>query len=355
MEYFPHLKARLAFPTMQEHCAARQLPSSVGWDKLQVKLEEQSRAGPVRAAEIANGLSSIFRETLSIGTRAVRLHRLDPNVAPDVVEFFAQLAPEDSAFLPSYPRPLGRDELNAVPAEPFLCEISRSDVDGSVSLILCSKRIVEEKDPRNRNQIGAAAIQQLGWEQYDEFVLIKRHFVQSYEVIRVDATGMVELRVEEHSGVDTGTALNQLLRKANSLLVRRFGLGVQLVGSVNLFPAVRSIYNDATEGIVVELGFTTDTGSSKHEKMRKNGADLRDELFHVGGKEAINGALTPFRVAVRWGQLEGGRQEEALLPGSIRQLASASPFLDHMVLSGASSELKMRSIVQRVVQHLPAD
>ena len=339
---------------MQEHCAARQLPTAQGWEKLQAKLEEESATGHVRAAEVDGALSEIYRETLSVGTRAVRLYRIPAEQAQAIAGYFAELALEESPFLDAYPRPLTREQLNAVASGVYLCEVIRTVPDGSVSLVFCGKRIVEEKEPRTRDQIGAAAINQFGWEQYDEFVLIKRHFAQSYEVVRVDPAGLVELRVEDHSGVDSGAALEQLLVKTNGLLANRFGADGQLVRAVNLFPAIKSMYDDANEGIVVELGFTTDTGSSKHEKMRSNRADLRGELFHVGGKEAINGALTPFRVAVRWSPPNGRLQEEALLPGSIRQLSSGTPFLDHMVLSGALTEAKMRAVVQRVVQHLPA-
>ena len=357
MEYFAYIKSRIPFPIMQEHCAQKELATARGWDLLQAKLEEESHASAVKAADISDKLREIFHETISVGTRAVKLYEIDEAHAQNVLQLLSALQPEASDYLNAYPKPLGAEQLVAQGPELKLCAVN-ADIGGhKVGLVFCGRRMVEEKEPRSRADIGDAAINQFGWQQYDEFILIRRRFVQSFEIVRYNSQSrLLELRVEDYSGSDTGVALQQLQDKVNGLLAAGFGNAVQLVLCRNLFPAIDSIYSDANEGIVVELGFTTETGSAKHEKMRASRADLRTELFHVGGKQAINGAMTPFRVAVRWtagAQRGQGLQEEALLPGSIRQLANGQPFLDHMVLSGALTEAMMQALVARVVAHLP--
>ncbi|WP_141100848.1 hypothetical protein [Roseateles aquatilis] len=355
MEFFDPIRARLPFPLMQEHCSINNLPTAQGWDKLLVKLEEEIQISAARSAQIDQALATIFRETISVGTRAVKVFRLPPDEAPLIAARLAEFAPEDSPFMATYPRPIDSNELAVMPAGVFLCDVGRPEQDGSTTLVFCGRRILEEREARTRAQLGDAAVNQFGWGQYDEFVFVRRRYVQSFEIVRVDVTrALLELRVEDHSGVDSGSALEQLQVKVNGLLAPHFGMQLQLVNPINLFPAIKALYDDQAAGIVVELGFTTDTGSSKHEKMRSSRADLRLEQFHVGGKAAVNGILTPFRVAVRWAE-EGQRtQEEVLLPGSIRMLGSAHPYLDHMVLSGALTEAKMQATLQRVVDHLPA-
>lgn len=344
---------------MQEHCARRGLATARGWDLLKAKLEEESQSDGGRAAEISQLLESIFTETISVGTRALKVYEVNEELRAQVMDHLSTLTPEDSDYLSTYPKPLSAEELASQGHDLRLCAVNVAEDQSSVGLIFCGRRIIEEREPRNRSEIGDAAINQFGWQQYDEFILIKRRFVQSFEFVRFSRdSGLVELRAEDYSGSDTVVALQQLQDKTNELLARLPGTPVQLTMCRNLFPAIRPIYDNTQEGIVVELGFTTETGSAKHEKMRANRADLRTELFHVGGKQAINGALTPFRVAVRWpagGQRANALQEEVLLPGSIRQLASGTPFLDHMVLSGALTEPMMQAMVARVLAYLPSE
>lgn len=355
LEFFDPIRARLPFPLMQAHCSANDLPTAQGWDKLLVKLAEECQLGAARATQVSEALGTIFRETISVGTRAVRIFRLPPDEAPQIAACLAACMPEVSPFLATYPKPIASNELATLPSGVFLCDVGEPEQDGSRTLVFCGRRVLEEREARTRAQVGNEALNQFGWEQYDEFVFVRRRYVQSFEIARVDVgRGLLELRVEDHSGVDSGSALQQLQVKVNGLLAAHFGMQHQLITPINLFPAIKSLYDDQAAGIVVELGFTTDTGSSKHEKMRSSRADLRQELFHVGGKAAVNGILTPFRIAVRWADDVQRTHEEVLLPGSIRMLSSAHPHLDHMVLSGALTEAKMQVTLQRVVDHLPA-
>lgn len=359
MEYFDYLRARISFPLMQEHCARQGLPVARGWDPLKAKLLEDSVGNPGLASEVAEKLRRIFLETISVGRRAVKLFEVKAELRDSYYDALAAISPEQSDYLDFYPRPLSAERLLAQAAGLKVCGISQCDDNLSIQMVLCGRRFVEIREPRSRSDIGDAAINQFGWEQYDEFIFIRRRFVQSFEVIRYNrANGILELRVEDYIGADTIHAMQALNEKANEILSLTLGSGIHLSGCRNLFPAIRSIYENSDEGMVVELGFTTATGSAKHEKMRANRTDLRKELFHVGGKKAINGALTPFRIAVKWpinGQRGHALQEEVLLPGSIRQLASGTPFLDHMVLSGVLTESMMQDVVARVLTYLPSE
>ena len=69
----------------------------------------------------------------------------------------------------------------------------------------------------------------------------------------------------------------------------------------------------------------------------------------------MGGVITPYRVAVRWTEGDQRVPEEALLPGSIRQLGNGTPYLDHAVLSGALTEDRMQVLTERIVKYLPTD
>jgi hypothetical protein len=338
---------------MTEHCVVNGLPIANGWEKLLAKLKDESQGSPHRAAEISSILESIFKATIPVGERAIQFYKIASDKAGYLAEVLKLIGAEDSAFSKSYPLPLEADELSDVPSGLYLCDIKLSPQDGVTSLVFCGKRTIEEREQRTRFQIGDEAINRFGWEQYDEFVLVKRKCIQSYEIVQINIVdGTIEIRVENHPGVNASTALEQLQVKLNYFLTHHLGLEHQLITPINLFPLIGSIYDDSTEGTVVELGFITATGSSKHETTRSSEIDLRVEKYHAGGKTAIDGLLTPFRLAVRWPSDNRRLHEEILFPGNIRQLSAPNPSLDHALLSGNFTETTMQERVNRLMSRL---
>ena len=158
MEYFPHLRARLPFPLMQEHCLANDLPTAQGWEKLQAKLQEESATGVARATGISLVLSTVFAEVLSVGNRAVQVFRFEREDAVAIADHLATLQPEDTPYFDSYPIPLPADALAAMPSGVFLCEVRGDAEQGSVTLVFCGRCMVEDKELRTRAEIGNAAI-----------------------------------------------------------------------------------------------------------------------------------------------------------------------------------------------------
>lgn len=351
MDYLSLLKNRLTLRGMQRYCAKHGIPTATGWDRLHEKFEIEKRKGVSEAREMDKTLQDIYLSTLTLGNRAVRLFEVPEEEVKTIFEIFSTLQPEESAYAETYPLPLSGMALKGAPEGLFLSEVR---LEGeALSLIYCGRRTVEEREPRRRDEISKAAIHQFGWDEYDEFIFIKYNSIQVYEVIRVDLNRkLVELRAEDHTGVDVTESINELQVKAGEILVSIPNDRINFIHPVNIFPAISSIYRDEAEGVVIDLGFTTATGSSKHEKMTRSKTDLREELFHVGGKAAIGGALTPFKIAVRWKGDENRPDEFAILPGSIRQLGSAHPQLNHFVLRGPVTEEHMRERVDRVMAHV---
>lgn len=355
VNYFEVIKNRLTFQEMLEMCRRYSLPTAQGWDRLLSKLEidnhETDKA--LTKCRLEQTLFDIFKETLTVGNRAVRVFDINEEHLPDFYNFFKQASPEPSIYLDSYPNPADELELRAdVSTDLYLVDNAASDDESSITLTFCGRRNIEERETRDRTEIGSDVINSFGWQSYDEFILIRRKPIQAFEVVRLDTKrSLVEIRVENKMGSDSGIALDNIIAKFTRMLFQEVGLGFNLMSPKNLFPAIKSIYDDASEGIVAELGFTTETGSAKHEKMRTSRSDLRTELFHAGGKAAVGGFIAPFRLGVRWSHPNQRPQIEALLPGSIRQLSSPNPILDHMMISGAVTEDVMRNTIDRVLCH----
>jgi hypothetical protein len=96
------------------------------------------------------------------------------------------------------------------------------------------------------------------------------------------ADKFVELRIDSPKGFHkdvTAIAEGQIIQKVNELVNEDV-----FKKPVNLFPSIRSIYSDPSEGIIVELAFGTSTASLKHEKMRRRHLDLRTAVYHQAGR-----------------------------------------------------------------------
>lgn len=352
IEFFDHLRARVAFPDMQRLCKKYELPTAAGWDKLKDKLNDSVANSSEKLMEVTSILKEIFKQAIPLGTRAIRLYPVKLEDAKYLYDYLSTLkGVPPSLYATRYPAPLSAAELAQV--EPGLHLTDIVSTGAVVTATFCTKRLYEDREPRSRHEIGSKAIEEFGWQEYDQFIFIKRRYIQTYDIVRVDLErSTVEIQVEEKSGVDTAEALNELVVRMNEI-ISGLSADFRLVNPRNLFAAIERIYLDPHEGQVVELGFTTETGSAKRETMRTKGTDLRNETFHVGGRNAINGALTPFRVTVRWTEPETDAVEEAILPGNIRQLSSMTPYLDYVILKGMHSESAKQACLNRILTHLP--
>lgn len=348
-QLFEAVRARLTLSTAMVLGGKLGLPKANTWHKFKEALIEAVKIDPASASDLNAALGKLLQNTISAGDRAVSLFRVAPARASAIAAALSKAGIPASPYSASYPYPLPQAALKPLGDELFLSELR--PMGNGITAIFNGRRLIEEREERSAQFVDPAALTKIGWTDFDEFVLVKRRHVQTYEVVHVDTTtGLIELRVEEHQGVRASESLLQLQAGLNTILSS--AALTPLNGPVNLFPAIKGLYDDATQGVVVELGFTTLTGSAKHEKMRAHRKDLRAELFHVGGKKAVSGHLSPFRVAVRW-QAPSGVLEELMLPGSMRQLAKGvSATLEHALLLGTLDEGAVRRCVQRLEKHL---
>lgn len=349
LQLFEAVRARLTLSTATALGGKLGLPKANTWHKFEEALNETIKIDPARALDLNKALGELLKNTISAGDRALTLFRVSPVRATDIAAALSKSGTPTSPYSSSYPYPLPQSALKPLGDDLYLSELIPTSA--GLTAIFNGRRLIEDREERSAQSVDQTALRKIGWADFDEFVLVKRRHVQTYEVVHVDTkTGLIELRVEDHQGVRASESLLQLQASVNSILAS-FSL-TPLSGPVNLFPAIKGLYDDTKQGIVVELGFTTLTGSAKHEKMRAHRKDLRAELFHVGGKAAVSGHLSPFRIAVRW-QAPSGVSEELMLPGTMRQLAKgAGATLEHALLLGTLDEDAVRRCIRRLEKHL---
>jgi len=166
----------------------------------------------------------------------------------------------------------------------------------------------------------------------------------------------VQLRSDYLEGMSLEDAQSgkAMLREACNA---QFG-GRALSTPLNLFGAINAIYANPEEGHVVEMHFTTSTSSVKQERMRRSGLSLRDELYHVAGKAALEAPIEPYKISVNWdfplGQ-EASTRPELTLSSTARMAGSSNPYLYEASITGCIGLADYSFVLDRLLAHIPPD
>jgi hypothetical protein len=230
----------------------------------------------------------------------------------------------DSVFAEAYPFPLSEGDLESAPLSKHEL-VGVQDTGNGIAAIFSSVRISEVRVSLNSDNVSAAVREFL--DGYNEVIVVKNNKLQAFDVLWVPNNGdTIEVRVDAPIGTPQEVSIyaQNALRSAiqNSL---KLALG----SPINLFPLIDRIYRAANEGVVVELAFTTDTASLKHEKMRRRNLCLRSEVYHVGGTAAVAGQIEPFKLGVQWAGTSGIKSfsPELTLFSTARDLHGPEPVL----------------------------
>jgi hypothetical protein len=344
-------RSRIPWPAMRNILKQHRLPVGKGWDLTLQKLDSFAQESG-RQRRRLNALEESYFEHLQSGNRTVKLFKLDDALSKAIIPRLQACTPPESLYLESFPYPLGDGQLAEMERGTIL--VSVQDNDDFINLVFCSKRFITERKELSVDLLSSEAKRAYG--NVDSIIAVTSHTKQFFDVVTVwKNDGFVELRIDSDSlsSEDLNVAETSLKNAFNSicnLSGRRI-----LRAPVNLFPLVDRIYEAQGEGTVCELGFTTDTASIKHERMRRKDICLRTETYHRAGKGAVH-HITPYRLGVSW-HLDLGEdlqsKPELLLPGSFRMLSEPDPFLSEAVITNCCGFSDFHFIIGKMKQYLP--
>ncbi|WP_436136203.1 hypothetical protein [Acidovorax sp. LjRoot129] len=307
------------WPVMRAFLKRSGLPVARGWDEVIEKFNELPALERTRAeASVEKFLTDYHLH----GEKWVTFLEVPEHFRDRLSTYLGSLQPENGQATSDFPLRMADDFL--MTEEQDILQLVKVTTQGDVvSLIFSGIAAAERKDTIYPDQFVTSGIPP-AFTGYEEIVLIRRQASQYFPVIVFDkAQGLVQALVPSLGNMSAeDVLLTNLTRKINELLVAEFQLDLQLLRNHNLFPAIHNIYMEPTEGTVVELGFQTETGSAKLERMKEH--DLRQEPFHVKGKAAVFNTLLEFRLTVRW-ELNG-HNVELMLPGTTRTIAKSPPY-----------------------------
>lgn len=312
-----------------------------GWDRTFEKLSNPSTELDI------DPLVAMLQEHVLGGEKYVTLIEAQKETITSLVEHFASIDIPTSDAQKAFPLSLTDEELNGTELDVVPIKVIQSDkgtavVFSSIRFFASKEEITADDLPEDSEFI---------FRDFDEIIGFRNRRVQAFDVAWLPhGGGAIEIRVDYPSGMnkDIATAVYQHVEKKLASVLGAPSLG----NPINLFPAIKAVYENAREGNVVELAFSTTTGSVKQERMRRQRTCLRKEDYHVGGKNALAHEIEPFRLGVVWTR-DKTRRPEILLAGSSRIGLSNNPELWSAVVRNCTNLEDYEFVVSRLKSNLP--
>ena len=178
---------------------------------------------------------------------------------------------------------------------------------------------------------------------------------QAFDVVFIpaDSEEMVQIRVD--TGNIAAKDRDAVRAHLETIVVATAGIKNVAFQPLNLFPAVRSIYDDDDAGRVTALNFNYASGSLTHKVRRTADGqkDLRKDPFHVGGVTRVNKKnMMIYFLSVEL-EDEGLEEPEPLvvtLPGAVRHLNGQS--LQAFEVEAFASEAAIAYAVGVIFDHV---
>lgn len=278
-------------------------------------LEDSLRTAITSSGNLAeDALIPWYKKIRLENSKSVSIYELSSKVHPsslplDDLEI-------DEEYSKYYPLPLPEECLRARGNTPTLSHIEKTSA--GTRLIFCSKREYREKEEVSVDEL-SDDYRERNQSSY-QVVVFSKGFFQAFDTLFLPTGGKVALL-----SVDTikkpsesrDTLRDRLERRIQSTF-HDIGADDEFQTPVNLFPAIKSLYNKTGEGRgrVFELHFTTGNDTKRTVQIRREETDIREEPYHTQGMLAIDGVMDPFHLGICWPSLDGtGLEVRIVLPG----------------------------------------
>lgn len=336
------VRNRVPFRVGQKILADCGFPKGQSWTAIEEKLEDED----IEKRADYTKLETAFAESLIVSEKSVALFRLTEDEMKNVYQGVDALAKSipDSEFKDAFPYSLTESQLWASGSEPVVVAVY--DWEKVTAVVLCGPRILE-----TREELPASAFD--GGDRYATIIGIRRSVVQSFSAVVIPHMGdTVEVYVD--APIEVPSKPIELDHFAVAIAFNKAINFNALKKRLNLFPAISPLYA-SDEGVVTHLGHTVST-SVKHEKMRGAGRCVREELFHVGGFEAVDGQITPFSIGIVWGLEDATTtvsNPSLSIEGTYMMTYQANPAVDVAAMRKCASYEDAAFVVGRLLSYLP--
>jgi hypothetical protein len=341
--------ASYSFRLVQARLSAAGMPSAAGWGPLIARYTGLNYSDPSTDwTTYVNTVSDIHRCATLFGTSAVWLFDGVNDDIQEILNVVSYADPTLSAFARDFPYPIPHDELAAQSyATTFVRGIPlHSD---AVAAVACGKRPYREREQVAPEDLGDDTRAALG--DFQELILVRTGFTQAFDrLIFKPQQRRLELHVDLCCPLNAEELSQYMDAYVSRVKAMAAGLGRPLDWlntAVNLFQTVADLYN-SPDGLVLSLGHATGTKSIKEERMRGQRLDLREELFHKHGIEAIKGT-DAFSIKKGWERPLRRNVPSITIPGHFAMANALSPRVSYAILENCATEEDYHDLMA----HLP--
>jgi len=206
--------------------------------------------------------------------------------------------------------------------------IASFEIESAICLLFTSRQMHEQRvsiapsqlrsNTRNFEQV--YGIERSSYQSFDSIIID-----QDQRIVTFCVDNVIRLAQKDHF-----KRFNELRNQFLSI----FGLNYNdYFLTDNFFPLIDKYYR-SDYGSVKSLSFRTNTASRKNEKMDRNGEDLRNELFHSSGVEAVD-SITAFSIEMVLENPDTKNIINQVIPGTAQILSNIPSRISYYELAGA--------------------
>ena len=346
MNLIQSMEYRMPWPVARAIFKDCGIPTGRGWGNTESRMASINQ--DTSFVENINKCTSLYEGHIKHGGKNVKFYSVTNAQLEEIRLLIGTLDVSASIFSDSYPFIV--DETLLEQAESDVHRLVRIDEsDRGTYLIFASKRLIEKREVIDDADILEGVKEVVG--AINELITIRRGPKQLFDVVFIPTSGQyIQLCVDHPKDMpaEYATLAQRRLRDTFFALIG-FDEALEVL---NLFPLIRSMYDNGNEGSVVEMDFSTNTASVKRERMRRSVSDLRTELYHHAGYTAISGNIDPYKIAIRWSGNGIGLSPELILNSSLRMLHAPNPFLFEAEIQSCVTEADYFHVVGRMFSYI---
>lgn len=326
-----------SFRLVQAHLRAHDMPSASGWGPLLAKYDALNYdAIPTFWNDYLQALQSLLYNAIRCSSSVVWFFEAPTDELNGLIRWLPGLVDQSAPFHRAFPYPLDEDDLRNQSMTPVSTKFEV--FSDEYVLFMCAKRAFKEREPVVFTDMAANVRDALSG--YDELIGVRSGYTQGFDriIVRPQA-GYLELHIDLCCPLNTdelvqycGTYISRFKDAIRPLS----GDSLSWLGDAkNLFPRIAALYN-AQDGRVLSLGHATGTKSIKEERMRGRDLDLREELFHKHGIEAIQDT-DAYSIKKGWPSPTGSCVPSAEIHGHFSRAGAAHAAVQHAIIENCAT------------------
>lgn len=275
------------------------------WEEVSAEVQA-IKDGDQALIDIQDAVRELLEASYFFWDQAVCFFRVPEKLVGAIKKVFSSEALKGkvsgSPYSTYFPYILSEDQLNDIQAKPGFA--TYLEFDSFKSILFAQKSFYTDKITRAYDDLGSdnekSAFHLLFPNGFDQAVAIRRIPFSFYYSISLTDEDTLEVRMEVGtSAQDTQANLYAAIDYFEKFFEKKFGITEVFSEPLNLFPAIKKLY-DQTDGKIVDDKFSTGSGMLGNNKMRFASADIRKDSYHAGGEQAVKADLQHFGIVKTW-------------------------------------------------------